>query len=38
MLGAAIADLTNERGVDRTVNVLRNLVEEIEQASRGKPN
>ncbi len=38
MIGAGITDLTNERGVNSALEVLRRLVEEIEQAARGRPN
>jgi hypothetical protein len=38
MIGSGITDLTNERGVDSALGVLRRLVEEIEQAARGRPN
>ncbi len=38
MIGAGITDLTNERGINSALEVLRRLVEEIEQAARGRPN
>jgi hypothetical protein len=38
MIGTGITDLTNERGVDAALDVLRELVEEMEQAARGRPN
>jgi hypothetical protein len=33
MIGPGITDLTNERGVNSALDVLRRLVEEIEQAA-----
>jgi hypothetical protein len=33
MIGAGVADLTNERGVDATLELLRELVSNIEQAA-----
>jgi len=38
MIGSGITDLTNARGVEPALDVLRRLIEEIEQAARGKPN
>jgi hypothetical protein len=38
MVGAGLTDLTNERGVKAALQLLRNLVEEIEQAAQGRPN
>ncbi len=38
MIGSGVTDLTNARGVEAALDVLRRLLEEIEQAARGKPN
>jgi hypothetical protein len=38
MIGSRIIDLTNERGVNAALDVLRSLVSEIEEAARGRPN
>jgi hypothetical protein len=38
MIGSGITDLTNVRGVDATLQVLRELVGEIEKVARGRPN
>jgi hypothetical protein len=38
MIGAGITDLANERGVDDALRVLRELVDEVELAARGRPN
>jgi hypothetical protein len=38
MIGTGITDLTNERGLNAALDVLRELVDEIEQAARGRPN
>ncbi len=38
MIGTGITDLTNERGVQAALKLLRELVEEIEQAARGRPH
>jgi hypothetical protein len=38
MIGSGITDLTNERGVEATLEVLRELVGEIEKVARGRPN
>ncbi len=38
MIGTGITDLTNERGINAALDVLRELLEEIEQAARGRPN
>jgi len=38
MIGVGITELVNKRGVDAVLQVLRDLTEEIEKASRSKPN
>jgi hypothetical protein len=38
MIGAGITDLTNERGVSAALEVLRGLLEEIEQVAQSKPH
>jgi hypothetical protein len=38
MIGSGITDLTNVRGVDAALDVLRRLVGEIEEAARKRPN
>ncbi len=38
MIGAGITDLTNERGVQAALDLLRELVEEIEQTARARPH
>jgi hypothetical protein len=38
MIGAGITDLANERGVQAALDVLRELVQEIEEAARGRPH
>jgi hypothetical protein len=38
MIGTGITDLTNERGVQATLDLLRELVQKIEEAARGRPN
>ena len=38
MIGAAITDLVNERGVDAALDLLRDFANEIEQTARQRPN
>ena len=38
MIGAGITDLTNERGVDATLELLRELVSDIERAALKRSN
>jgi hypothetical protein len=38
MIGAGVADLTNERGVEAVLELLRELVSDIEQAAPRRTN
>jgi hypothetical protein len=38
MIGAGITDLTDERGADAALQLLREIAAEIEEAKRGRPN